>query len=161
MPLYLCRWENGDCSFVWAGNKWEAIQHLDEIANAEGFPIIALRDFMAHFRLTDTGELEFEGFGERTEDAVFERSYPVLDKALLDAPREETGSPTPEGTAMIQAAVTEERKRVRPKKIKDPQTELGKRIKRMTDAPTRIIDRTIRESAGKVLKDFKGRGRPT
>ena len=161
MPLYLCRWENGDCSFVWAANKGEAIEHLDEIANAEGFPLIALRDFMAHFRLTDTGELEFEGFGERTEDAVFERAYPVLDKVLLDAPREETGSPTMEGTAMIQAAVTEERKRVRPKKIKEPQTELGKRIKRMTDAPTRMIDRTIRESAGKVLKDFKGRGRPT
>ena len=73
MPLYLCRWENGDCSFVWAANKGEAIEALDEIANAEGFPIIALRDFMAHFRLTDTGELEFEGFGERTEDAVSDK----------------------------------------------------------------------------------------
>jgi len=36
MPLYLCRWPNGDCSFVQAATKGEAIELLDEIANAEG-----------------------------------------------------------------------------------------------------------------------------
>ena len=35
MPLFLCRWENGDCSFVVAPTKDTAIQYLDEIGNAE------------------------------------------------------------------------------------------------------------------------------
>jgi len=39
MPLYLCRWENGDCSFVWALNKGHALEVLDEVGNAEGCPI--------------------------------------------------------------------------------------------------------------------------
>ena len=35
MPLFMCRWENGDCSFVSAPTKDAAIQYLDEIGNAE------------------------------------------------------------------------------------------------------------------------------
>ena len=38
MPLYLCRWTNGDCSFVFAGSKREAIELLDGVGNAEGCP---------------------------------------------------------------------------------------------------------------------------
>ncbi|MDA2925243.1 hypothetical protein MYX65_11450 [Acidobacteria bacterium AH-259-L09] len=62
MPLYMCRWENGDVSFVWAVKKDAAIEALDEVANAEGYPIIPIHDFMVHFHLTDDGELQFEGF---------------------------------------------------------------------------------------------------
>ena len=69
MPLYLCRWPNGDCSFVQAATKGEAIELLDEIANAEGCPLTSVQDFMVHFHLTDSGELVFEEFGEITEDA--------------------------------------------------------------------------------------------
>jgi hypothetical protein len=36
MPLFLCGWENGDCSFVAAPTKDAAILMLDEIGNAEG-----------------------------------------------------------------------------------------------------------------------------
>lgn len=36
MPLYLCRWPNGDCSVVWARNKQDAIAELDQVGNAEG-----------------------------------------------------------------------------------------------------------------------------
>ena len=34
MPLFLCRWFNGDCSVVWARNKEDAIVELDESAYA-------------------------------------------------------------------------------------------------------------------------------
>jgi hypothetical protein len=37
MALYLCRWTNGDCSFVFTARKGEAIELLDEIGNAEGW----------------------------------------------------------------------------------------------------------------------------
>ena len=66
MPLYLCRWKNGDCSFVQAANKGEAVEILDEIGNAEGCPLTPVQDFMVHFRVSDTGELDFEEFGEVT-----------------------------------------------------------------------------------------------
>ena len=67
MPLYLCRWPNGDCSVVWDSTKGAAVELLDEIANAEGCPLTPIRDFMVHFHLTDEGRLQLEGFGEATE----------------------------------------------------------------------------------------------
>jgi hypothetical protein len=35
MPLYLCRWPNGDLSAVSAPNKQEAIFLLDEVGDAQ------------------------------------------------------------------------------------------------------------------------------
>ena len=32
MPLFLCRWLNGDCSVVWAQNTEDAIVELDQVA---------------------------------------------------------------------------------------------------------------------------------
>ncbi len=161
MPLYLCRWPNGDCSVVWAANKGEAVEILDEVDNAEGCPVMAIRDFMVHFRLSDEGEIQCEGFGEATEDALFQLAYPVLDKALTDAPSDQAGNPTPEGITTIHGAVAQERKRVRVKKVKEPETELGRGIKKMTNAPTRMIDRTIRDSATETLKQLPVRGKPS
>ncbi len=161
MPLYMCRWPNGDCSVVWAANKGAAVEILDEVDNAEVCPLMALRDFMVHFRLSDEGEIQLEGFGEATEDALFQLAYPVLDKTLMDAPNDQAGNPTPEGIAMIREAVAKERKRVRLKKVKEPVTELGRKIKQMTNMPTRVIDRTIRETGSETLKQFRGRGKPS
>jgi hypothetical protein len=50
MPLYLCRWTNGDCSFVFASSKGEAIELLDEIGNAVGCPLTPIHDFMVYAR---------------------------------------------------------------------------------------------------------------
>ena len=161
MPLYLCRWPNGDCSFVQAATKGEAIELLDEIANAEGCPLTSVQDFMVHFHLTDSGELVFEEFGEITEDALFDTSYPVLAKALLDAPRDEqSGQPTAEGAETIKAAVVQERQRVKRKKVPQPQTEQGRRIKSQTDAPTRLVDRIVRTVGKEKLERFCGQGKP-
>ena len=76
MPLFMCRWENGDCSFVAAPTKDVAVQYLDEIGNADGSQLTALRDFMVHFELTAEGTLRFHSFGELTEEAIFEKAYP-------------------------------------------------------------------------------------
>ena len=160
MPLYLCRWPNGDCSVVRADNKGEAIEVLDEIGNAEGCPLVPLPVFMVHFRLSNEGELEFESFGEDTDKALFELAYPLLSEVLLDAPSDEAGNPTLAGLAVISDSVKKERKRVRPKKVKEPNTERGREMKRMIRAPTRIIDRVIRESATKTLQQFPVKGKP-
>ena len=121
---------------------------------------MALRDFMVHFRLSDEGEIQFEGFGEATEDALFQLAYPMLDKALTDSLSDQAGNPTPEGIATIREAVDRERKRVRVRKVKQPETDLGRGIKKMMSAPTRMIDRTIREVGARKLKHFPTKGKP-
>jgi hypothetical protein len=146
---------------VQAATKRETIELLDEIANAEGCALSLIQDFMVHFHLTDTGELEFEEFGEVTEDVLFETAYPVLNRALLDAPcDEQTGQPAPEGVEMIKAAVAQERQRVKRKKIPEPQTELGRRIKMQTDEPTSLVDRIVRKVGKAKLERFRSRGKP-
>ena len=67
-----------------ATNKDEAIELLDEIANAEECSVTAMKDSMAHFRLNDEGEFELEGDGEDTEVLVLRRAYPILDKAIME-----------------------------------------------------------------------------
>jgi len=160
MALYLCRWPNGDCSVVRANNKGEAVELLDEIGNAEGCPLISLPDFMVHFRISDGGELEFDIFGEDTEHALFELAYPLLNEALLNATTDEAGNLAPEGLAVIGEAVAKERKRIRPRKVKEPLTERGRAMKKTMRAPTWIIDRVIRESATKRLERFPVKGKP-
>jgi len=160
MPLYLCRWPNGDCSVVRANNKGEAVEVLDEIGNAEGCPLITLPTFMVHFRISDVGELELDSLGEATEDALFELAYPLLNEALLNVPTDEAGNLTPEGLIAISGAVAKERERIRLKKVKEPDTERGREMKKIIRAPTRIIDRVIRESATKRLKRFPVKGKP-
>jgi len=50
MRVFMCRWENDDCSFVGAPSKDVATEYLDEIGNAEGSLLTAIRDFMVHLR---------------------------------------------------------------------------------------------------------------
>lgn len=154
MLLYLCRWTNGDCSFVSAASKGEAIELLDDVGNAEGCPLTAIHDFMVHFRFSEDGVLEFEEFGEDTEDVLVETAYPLMSEALLSAPRDEqAGNLTPEGMEIVKPAVAKGRVRVKAKKAAEPGTELGRGIERSPGAPTclasRIVDKVAREELGR------------
>jgi hypothetical protein len=90
MPLYICRWQNGDFSVVSASSRAEAIELLDEVGNAEVCEMFAVKNFMVHFRLKDEADdlddfvpVEFEGFGEGTEYMLCERVYPIYFKAAI------------------------------------------------------------------------------
>jgi hypothetical protein len=92
MPVYICRWQNGDFSAVSASSRAEAIELLDEVGNAEVCELFAVKNFMVHFRLKDeaddVGEMapvELEGFGEGTEGVLCDRVYPVYAKVAMDA----------------------------------------------------------------------------
>ena len=89
MPLFLCRWPNGDCSVVLARTQEDAIVALDEAGNAEGCPITQVRTFQMHFALTDQGGLALERFGEDTKEEIIEFAYPQLEQALDEAYRAE------------------------------------------------------------------------
>jgi hypothetical protein len=156
MALYLCRWENGDFSIVQAKNREHAIEMLDEEANAEGLPLYAISDFMAHFRLTDEGIVELEGFGEIFGDHVREHVHPVLaelDVSPHDAPLEDQ--------ARIKAAVELERNRLKTEPLPTPETELGKHLMAQMDLPTSVINRYTKVVAREVLRKTKPKGKPS
>ena len=155
MPLYLCRWENGDFSIIQAKSKDHALEMLDEIDNAEGLPLYPITDFMAHFRLTDEGTVELEEFGEEFGDHVRERVHPFL--GGLDACPYE---PSPEDKELIEAAVQQERAWLKAKKAPEPDTEVGKKVKAQLDMPTAVVNRQVRRVAREVLRETKPKGKP-
>jgi hypothetical protein len=48
MPLFICRWQNGDFSAVSASSKKDAIELLDEVGNAGTCELITMETFMVH-----------------------------------------------------------------------------------------------------------------
>ena len=149
----MCRWPNGDLSFVAAANKEDAIVTLDELDNAELAEVKQIQDFMVDFRLTDTGELKFQGFGERCMDNVWEWAYPVLSGVGSSAPTNTEGEPSSPGKELIRKAVAAERQRLTgKKKRKVPDTEAGKALQSQMGAPTALVDRLVKQAATEVLK---------
>ncbi len=163
MPTFMCRWQNGDFSEVKAANKDETIEFLDEVGNAEACPVIAIKDFMVHFKLADDGDFVLETYGEMTYEHIMRLGYPVLDKAFLDAPTDATGILTEEGHKTIRQAVDMERQRLWPRESVKPKTEpktlLGRRIQAASDAPSKMIDRIVEKVAKEKLGKFKGKGK--
>lgn len=160
MPVFMCRWPNGDFSFVSAANQQKAVETLDEVDNAEGCPLSVVEEFMVHFRLEENGTFELEGFGEATEEVIWKK-YPILDKTLNRVFEKVKGERlTREHMQVIGEAVSKERERVKPQEVKQPDTLLGQQIKNVMDAPTSIIDREIEKSAIEKLKEFKPKGKP-
>jgi len=160
MPVFMCRWPNGDFSFVSARSKSEAIETLDEVANAEGCPLSVVEDFMVHFRLEEDGSFEHEGFGEVTENTIW-KDYPILDETFTRIFEEiKGGQLTREHMRVIGEAVGKERERVKPKGVQQPETNLGREIKNSMDVPTSMIEREIKKTAMERLKEFKPKGKP-
>jgi len=90
MPLFICRWQNGDFSAVSASSRAEALELLDEIGNGDVADVFKAKRFMVHFQLKkqiDNVEnplpVDLEGFGEETYETLCERVYPVYRKASM------------------------------------------------------------------------------
>lgn len=114
-------------------------------------------------RLTDDGRLDFEGWGELTEDFVWKTLYPKLHEAWTTVWDEQEKSNnrtlTAEQQERILRAAQEERERVPHKNVTAPQTAVGKDIKRMSDMPTSLVDKIVNEVATEQLKHLKPRGK--
>ena len=127
---------------------------LDEWDNADLAELMQIRNFMVDFRLTDRGELELQEFGEGVLDEIWERAYPVLSQARLDAEL------TPSGEEMIRSAVKAEKQRLSgKKKRKLADTELGKTLQGQMGAPAALANRYVRQAATEMLKKSPGSGR--
>jgi hypothetical protein len=164
MPLYLCRWPNGDCSIVWARNKAKAIIELDQVGNAEGCPLIPLQEFQLHLRLSDEGQLELEAFGEGVKETILHVAYPLLEQTLAEVYAEESNEEalTAEQRVRIRTAVQRERERVQVdhSAMVEPETEIEQDIKRQTGMATPLINHIVQETSKQILEDFKGGGKP-
>ena len=54
MPIFACRWQGGNISFVAAANREEAEYQLDELGDASGIKLVKVPEFMVHMHLSDT-----------------------------------------------------------------------------------------------------------
>ena len=57
-------------------------------------------------------------------------------------------------------AVRDERERVRPEEVEEPDTELGRDIKKQMGAPTVLVDRVVREGGEETLRKLKPPRKP-
>jgi hypothetical protein len=160
MPLYICRWQNGDFSAVSAASKTDAIALLDEVGNADVCELFTVKNFMVHFSLKqDTDEVddfvpvELEGFGEETVDILSARVYPDYFKAAITEgenwPDHDEGSQEKVDAVLqnLNAALVKERTRQwggkRPKISDDP--EAAHLQKAGLDLPKTMAERTVNE----------------
>jgi len=123
MKAWLYRWPNGDCSIVWAQNRIDALDVLDEVGPAEMRDLIPLQQGAVHFALVDDGELERESWSESLSDKIVE-AYPVIE-ALRAKVFDERGSCEPDQTDMS-IAVNAERERLKDQPTEPAKTERGR-----------------------------------
>ena len=142
--MFMCRWMNGDVSFVSARTKEDAIVMLDEWDNAEGAEISQIRDFMVDFRLNDEGDLELAEFGESCRERFSRRRTLVCSRRSLAAPVTPSGGTTAEGKAMVRKAVEEERMRpLKPTRLPQPATEAARTLQKKMGAARFVCGRRL------------------
>ena len=156
MPLFVCRWENGDFSAVSAPSKEAAIEQLDEIGNAEDCEVFVVKDFMVHFRLKKVDDLSgsvpvvLEGFGETSQRMLLERVYPIYDRLFSEvfddlddeAPQEKREA----AVKKVNDALTMERNRQwgANERNLSPDTEVAK-LQQVTDLPKAVAERMVKK----------------
>jgi hypothetical protein len=161
--VYLCRWPNGEFSVVTADSKRDAIIALDEWAGAHPGQVHPIDSFMADFRLSDEGEIEFTQFGEETREVVWNTCYPTL-RELLDNNKvtDMSGEVRPAAKKRVRKAVEHERTRLWENQPADePSTERGKQIARHMGTSAVVADYYVELAAKRILESDDGEdGKP-
>ena len=91
VPLYICRWPNGDFSAVSARDASEAAYLLSEVGPVADAKLFDLANFMVHFSLPRKMNLEnwdkmlpplqLDGSGARTLCFLWDHIYPEFENA--------------------------------------------------------------------------------
>jgi hypothetical protein len=92
MPIYICRWPNGDVSLAAGESEVEVADVLDEVDNPDAGELMELDHPIAvHFKLgAKPGEegtlpLCFQDMSEQLESPIYERAYPVYNEVCMKA----------------------------------------------------------------------------
>ena len=168
MPLFICRWQNGDFSAVSASSSEEAVELLDEVGNADVAEVFKAKRFMVHFQLkkqVDDAEepvpVDLEGFGEETYDTLRKRVYPVYSKASMrvhndlhandDVPKEEYDA----ALKVLNDAVAAERMRNEDSKNPDfsEDPEVAK-LQKQIDVPRPMAEQAVRERRRRAISEM-------
>ena len=168
MPLFICRWQNGDFSAVSASSREEAMELLDEVGNADVAEVFTAKRFMVHFQLkkqVDSVEepvpVDLEGFGEETYDMLCERVYPVYSKASMrvydelhangDVPKEAYDA----ALKVLNDAVVTERMRNWDSKIPalsdDPDVA---KLQKQVDVPRPMAEQAVKERRRRAMSEM-------
>lgn len=166
MPLFICRWQNGDFSAVSARSRKEAVTLLDEIGNAELGELFTVNDFMVHFRLKDMvasdGDMtpvELQQFGEMTHDMLFERLYPEYAGAAC-APEGTNSTDLSSSPAMavqrLNRALELERSRQKGRKSRElsKDAEVARLQMGGLDTPKVIAERVVKERKRRLFTEL-------
>ena len=76
MPVYMCRWENGEVCFLSAKSKKDACLLLDEFAEVEPDDLHPVSDFMLSFKLTTTALSRYRKWVRIPRDCSIRPSTP-------------------------------------------------------------------------------------
>jgi hypothetical protein len=167
MPLFICRWQNGDFSAVSASSREEAIELLDEVGNADVAEVFAAKRFMVHFQLKQQVDnleepvpVDFEGFGEETYDMLCERVYPVYSKASMGVHDELHANGAPPGQGykaalkVLNDAVAAERMRNYSSKSCElsDDTDVAE-LQKQIDMPRRLAERAVKERRRRAIAE--------
>jgi hypothetical protein len=60
MKIYAVRWRDGSFSVTLAKTKLHALEEFDKIADANGLKIEEFDEFLATFKLTESGDIVLE-----------------------------------------------------------------------------------------------------
>lgn len=138
MPLYICRWQNGDFSAAYASNRTQADFMFDEVGNADECQVFVASDFLVHFKLKDSTDgpddwqpFELESFGEAFLDRILGKGYPFFEKVMMsDEPSDEA----------LEAVIRHEKKRLwgskKPRLSSDPAV---RALQKGVNAPLSVI----------------------
>ena len=87
MPVFICRWPNGDVSLAAGESEVEVAGVLDEVDNPDAAELMQLDHAVAvHFKLgvrpgeDGTLPLRLENMSEQLESSIYERAYPVYNE---------------------------------------------------------------------------------
>jgi hypothetical protein len=168
MPLFICRWQNGDFSAVSAATRDEAVELLDEVGNADDAELFTVKNFAVHFQLkreTDDLEnpipVELEGFGEETLEMICERVYPVYNKVLGTVDDDwPTNSEVPQEkldaarNVLNEALVTERLRNWASEKHKLSDDADVAELQKYADVPKSVAERAVKERRRRAIVEM-------
>jgi len=160
MPMFMCRWRNGDPSFVFAADDDDAIVQLDEWGNADHAELTRIKHFMVDLALSEEGDLKLQQFGEYLDEIIWTRAFPTVGTARDEAPSGQSSKLTVAGAEMMRKAVRTDKSRpLRIKKRKSVETETDKDLQWQFDAPASMISRYVKDAAADQLAKMPSNGR--
>src|SRR5258705_11973441 len=112
MPVFLCRWQNGDVTFAAAADKAQAIGLLDlELDYAEDWQLTKINEFLLGLALTDEGEFEIDFIGEALSEQL-NKTYPILAEARIQIAESGDRISSDQAKRILAEAVAKERARL-------------------------------------------------